>query len=79
MGATVKLCNNLMLGINLVGVCEAFTLGAKAGVDAQTMAEYPFFLYQKPSLAICGKVLLDDEPVMPSRKNMLVSLHGIAV
>jgi 3-hydroxyisobutyrate dehydrogenase len=39
MGATVKLCNNLMLGINLVGVCEAFTLGAKAGVDAQTMAE----------------------------------------
>ncbi len=39
MGATVKLCNNLMLGINLVGVCEAFVLGAKAGVDAQTMAE----------------------------------------
>jgi 3-hydroxyisobutyrate dehydrogenase len=45
MGATVKLCNNLMLGINLVGVCEAFTLGAKDGVDAQTIAEYPFFLY----------------------------------
>ena len=28
-----------MLGINLVGVCEAFTLGSKAGVDAATMAE----------------------------------------
>ena len=39
MGQIVKLCNNLMLGINLVGVCEAFTLGAKAGVDAATMAE----------------------------------------
>jgi len=39
MGETVKLCNNLMLGINLVGVCEAFTLGVKAGVDAATMAE----------------------------------------
>lgn len=39
MGATVKLGNNLMLGINLVGVCEAFTFGVKAGVDARTMAE----------------------------------------
>ncbi|MBE3145237.1 MAG: NAD(P)-dependent oxidoreductase, partial [Planctomycetes bacterium] len=38
-GQIVKLCNNLMLGINLVGVCEAFTLGSKAGVDAATMAE----------------------------------------
>ena len=39
MGQVVKLCNNLMLGINLIGVCEAFTLGAKAGVNAATMAE----------------------------------------
>lgn len=39
MGQTVKLCNNLMLGINLLGVCEAFTLGAKIGVDAATLAE----------------------------------------
>jgi len=38
-GQIVKLCNNLMLGINLVGVCESFTLGSKAGVDAATMAE----------------------------------------
>jgi len=38
-GQIVKLCNNLMLGINLIGVCEAFTLGAKAGVDAAKMAE----------------------------------------
>jgi 3-hydroxyisobutyrate dehydrogenase-like beta-hydroxyacid dehydrogenase len=39
MGEVVKICNNLMLGINLVGVCEAFTLGVKAGVDAAIMAE----------------------------------------
>jgi 3-hydroxyisobutyrate dehydrogenase-like beta-hydroxyacid dehydrogenase len=39
MGEVVKICNNLMLGINLIGVCEAFTLGVKAGVDAATMAE----------------------------------------
>ena len=35
----VKLCNNLMLGINLVGVCEAFAMGVKAGVDATVLAE----------------------------------------
>ncbi len=39
MGQVVKLCNNLMLGINLVGVCEAFALGVKAGVKASTLAE----------------------------------------
>ncbi|MCB2160651.1 NAD(P)-dependent oxidoreductase [bacterium] len=38
-GQVVKLCNNLMLGINLVGVCEAFAMGVKAGVEAQTLAE----------------------------------------
>jgi len=38
-GQVVKLCNNLMLGINLVGVCEAFSMGVKAGVDASILAE----------------------------------------
>ncbi len=32
-GATAKLCNQLMCFVNLCGVCEAFTLGAKAGID----------------------------------------------
>jgi 3-hydroxyisobutyrate dehydrogenase len=39
MGAVVKLCNNMMAAINLVGACEAFTMGAKAGVDPALMAE----------------------------------------
>ncbi len=39
MGQVVKICNNLMLGINLVGVAEAFTLGVKAGVKAETLKE----------------------------------------
>ncbi len=39
MGEVLKLCNNLMLGINLLGVCEAFTLGVKAGLKAETLAE----------------------------------------
>lgn len=38
-GQVVKLCNNLMLGINLVGVCEAFAMGVKSGVDANVLAE----------------------------------------
>jgi 3-hydroxyisobutyrate dehydrogenase len=32
-GAVAKLCNQIMCFVNLCGVCEAFTLGAKAGVD----------------------------------------------
>jgi len=32
-GATAKLCNQIMCFVNLCGVCEAFTLAAKAGVD----------------------------------------------
>jgi len=39
MGQVVKICNNLMLGINLVGVAEAFTVGVKAGVKAETLRE----------------------------------------
>jgi 3-hydroxyisobutyrate dehydrogenase len=38
-GQVVKLCNNMMLAINMVGVCEAFAMGVKAGVDASTLAE----------------------------------------
>jgi len=32
-GATAKLCNQIMCFVNLCGVCEAFTLAAKAGID----------------------------------------------
>ncbi len=36
-GDTVKLLNNLLLGINMVAVGEAFALGEKAGIDANTL------------------------------------------
>lgn len=36
-GATAKLCNQVMCFVNLCGVCEAFTLGAKAGVDLRKL------------------------------------------
>lgn len=38
-GDALKLVNNLLLGINMVAVSEALVLGAKAGLDPQTMLE----------------------------------------
>jgi 3-hydroxyisobutyrate dehydrogenase-like beta-hydroxyacid dehydrogenase len=38
-GAVVKLMNQLLVGINLVGVTEALTLGVKAGVDPGLLYE----------------------------------------
>jgi 3-hydroxyisobutyrate dehydrogenase len=32
-GQAAKICNNLLLGISMVGVCEAFTLAKKLGLD----------------------------------------------
>ena len=32
-GQIVKACNNMMLGINMIGVCEAFTLAKKYKID----------------------------------------------
>lgn len=38
-GQTVKLCNQLMVGINIQAVCEALALGRAAGVDLAVMRE----------------------------------------
>ena len=38
-GQTVKLCNQLMVGINLQAVCEALALGRASGVDLTQMRE----------------------------------------
>ena len=32
-----KICNNLILGISMIGVCEAFALAARLGLPAQTL------------------------------------------
>ncbi len=32
-GQAVKICNNMMLAINMIGVCEGFLLGQKLGLD----------------------------------------------
>ena len=36
-GQVAKVCNNMILGISMIGVCEAFNLGEKLGLDAQTL------------------------------------------
>src|ERR1700716_920777 len=38
-GQVTKLCNQLVVGINLQGVCEALALGRAAGVDLDKLRE----------------------------------------
>lgn len=38
-GDVIKLVNNLLLGVNMVAVAEAMTLGVKAGIDPQVLFE----------------------------------------
>lgn len=35
-GQAAKICNNMLLGISMIGTCEAFHLAEKLGLDAQT-------------------------------------------
>ncbi|MEW5423778.1 3-hydroxyisobutyrate dehydrogenase [Amorphus sp. 3PC139-8] len=36
-GQAAKMCNNLILGISMAGVCEAFALAEKVGLDPQAL------------------------------------------
>ena len=36
-GQVAKICNNMLLGISMIGTAEAFLLGKKLGLDAQTL------------------------------------------
>ncbi|MBC6404834.1 MAG: 3-hydroxyisobutyrate dehydrogenase [Rhodospirillales bacterium] len=36
-GQAAKLCNNMLLGISMLGVCEAFVLAEKLGLDPQAL------------------------------------------
>lgn len=36
-GQVAKICNNMLLGISMIGTCEAFMLGEKLGLNAQTL------------------------------------------
>ena len=36
-GQTAKICNNMMLGVSMIAVCEGFALAEKLGLPAQTL------------------------------------------
>ncbi len=36
-GQAAKICNNLILGVSMIAVCEAFSLAARLGLSAQTL------------------------------------------
>jgi 3-hydroxyisobutyrate dehydrogenase len=36
-GQAAKICNNMILGISMIAVCEGFVLAEKLGLDAQTL------------------------------------------
>lgn len=36
MGQAAKICNNMMLGVHMIGTCEGFVLAQKLGLDTQT-------------------------------------------
>jgi 3-hydroxyisobutyrate dehydrogenase len=36
-GQAAKICNNMMLGISMIGTCEAYALGEKLGLDPQKL------------------------------------------
>ena len=38
-GQAAKICNNMMLGVSMIAVCEAFSLAERLGLEAQTLFE----------------------------------------
>ena len=38
-GQTVKMCNNMLLGIQMIGTCEAIRLGIANGIDPKLLSE----------------------------------------
>src|SRR3990167_10431014 len=38
-GAAAKICNNMILGVSMIAVCEAFALADKLGLDAKKLFE----------------------------------------
>ena len=77
-GQAVKLCNNMMLAINMVGVCEGFLLAQKLGLDWTK-------LHQICSTASAASWALSSYcpapgpvPAAPSNRDYAAGLHDEA-
>ena len=57
-GMAVKLCNNMLVAINMIGVCEGLMLGKRLGVDAKT-------LFSILSVSSCRSWALNDYCPLP--------------
>ena len=51
LGQAAKICNNLVLGISMIGACEGFNLAEKLGLDA-----FKFFEVASQSSAQCWSI-----------------------
>ena len=49
-GQAAKICNNMILGVSMIAVCEAFALAERLGLEAQTL----FDISSKSSGAMLG-------------------------
>jgi 3-hydroxyisobutyrate dehydrogenase len=58
MGQTVKLCNNLILGVSVVAIAEGFALGRSAGVD-------PALLYNVLTKSTSRSWAMETRPPVP--------------
>ncbi len=41
-GQAAKICNNMILGVSMIAVCEAFSLAERLGLEAQTLVRHQF-------------------------------------
>lgn len=69
LGQAAKICNNLILGITMIGVCEAFNLAEKLGLDMNT-----FFEVTSQSSAQCWSItkycpVPGPVPTSPANRN----------
>ena len=68
-GQAAKICNNMVLGISMIGLCEAFALAERLGLDGQA-----FFEIASKSSAQCWSLttycpIPGPVPASPSNRN----------
>jgi 3-hydroxyisobutyrate dehydrogenase len=68
-GQAAKICNNMVLGISMIGVCEAFALAERLGLDGQA-----FFDIASKSSGQCWSIssycpIPGPVPAAPSNRN----------
>ena len=70
-GQAAKICNNMLLGISMIGVCEAFALAERLDLDARLLGEargfHGRFLIDEDVLRVAGETDFGRYAVDPSQ------------